>query len=195
VAHALDPARLVGPIMSVEEWASLSEDVPGEIVEGRLVEEEMPDYAHEVLVALLARLLDTWAAANGAIVGTSDARFAVAPNLGRKPDLSVFFAGRRPPRRGIVRIPPDIAVEVVSSGPRDAKRDRVEKMAEYAAFGVHWYWIVDPDRRSVQIHELGPDRQFRLVIEATANAIDVPGCVGLQLDPQLLWNRIDELTD
>ena len=44
---------LLGPRMTTSEWAELSEDVPGELVDGRLVEEEVPDYAHEVIVAWL----------------------------------------------------------------------------------------------------------------------------------------------
>jgi Uma2 family endonuclease len=60
---------------------------------------------------------------------------------------------------------------------------------------VRWYWIVDPERRSVEIHQLTVDHQFELVIQTSSDPIDVPGCPGLALDPQLLWKRIDELGD
>ena len=63
--------------MTTAEWAELSEDVPGELVDGRLVEEEVPDYAHEVIVAWLIHKLMTWAERTGAIVGGSDAKFAL----------------------------------------------------------------------------------------------------------------------
>jgi hypothetical protein len=136
VAEATLHEALFGPRLSLEEWADLSEDVPGEFVDGRLVEEEVPDYLHEVLVAWLARVIGNWGDTRDVIVGGSDAKFGVSPNRGRKPDLSVFLDGRRPPARGLVRVPPDIAVEVVSPSPRDARRDREEKMSEYSSFGI-----------------------------------------------------------
>jgi Uma2 family endonuclease len=182
--------------MTVEEWAELPEDVPGEIVDGRLVEEEMTDYAHEVIVAFLARIFGVWADTSGAIVATSDARFAVAKARGRKPDLTVFFAGRRPPRRGLVRMPPDIAIEVLSSGPLDVRRDRVEKLTEYAAFGIAWYWIVDPEHRLLQIHELASSQEYRVAAQHRSGVVsDVLGCPGLVLPLDQLWAKIEQLAE
>jgi Uma2 family endonuclease len=181
--------------MSLAEWAELPEDVPGELVSGHLVDEEMPDYAHEVLVAFLARVLGNWGDERGAIVAGSDARFAVSSSRGRKPDLTVFFAGRRPPRRGLVRIAPDIAVEIISSDARDARRDRVDKLAEYAAFGIAWYWLVDPQQRTLQVYARSAEGHYDLQLEQSSGVAVIPGCDGLRLDLNAMWRRIDELTD
>jgi Uma2 family endonuclease len=120
--------------MTLAEWADLDEDEPGELVEELLVEDEEVGYLHEVLVMWLGWTLRSWLASRGGFVGGSDVRFGLSPSRGRKPDVSVYLPGRRPPARGLVTIPPDIMIEVVSPRPRDARRDRVEKMDEYATF-------------------------------------------------------------
>jgi Uma2 family endonuclease len=177
------------------EWAALPEDEGGEWVDGHLVEEEVTDYLHEVIVTWLSAAFREWLAGKGGFVGGSDAKFAVSPRRGRKPDLSVFLPGGRiPPARGLVRVPPDITVEVVSAGPRDGRRDRVEKLNEYAAFGVRFYWIVDPDERSLQIFELSPEGRYLHALGVTGGVIDpVPGCAALRLDLDTLWAEIDRL--
>jgi Uma2 family endonuclease len=180
--------------MTLAEWAELSEDEPGELVDGRLVEDEHVGYLHEVVVAWLIHVLRSWLLVRGGVVGASDARFGVSRTRGRKPDLSVYFAGRRPPAHGLVTLPPDIMIEVVSPRPSDARRDRIEKMAEYGAFGVRYYWIVDPNVRTFEIFELGADGRYTRALGAAEGAISmVPGCEGLSLDLDGLWAETERL--
>jgi len=195
MAHAVSAELLLGPRMTVEEWGDLPDSVPGEFVDGRLVEEEMPDLVHEVIVMWLGHVLLVWAERSGAIVGGSGVKLQLSSTRGRKPDVAVFFAGEnRPPARGLVRTPPDVAIEVVSTSRRDERRDREEKLAEYESFGVRWYWIVDPQRRSVQIHPLAEDGRYRLALECSSGSIaEVPGCSGLSLDVDALWSKADAL--
>jgi Uma2 family endonuclease len=178
--------------MSLEEWAALPEDSAGEIVDGQLVEEEDVGYAHEVIVGWLVALLSAWVTPRGGIVATSDARFGVSPARGRKPDLTVYLPGsRKPPPRGLVKVPPDIAIEIVSPTPRDGRRDRVEKMKEYAAFGIRWYWIVDPGLRTFEIHELGSDGRYAYALGVSEGTVaSVPGCEGLTLDVDAMWHQL-----
>ena len=182
-------------VMTLEEWARLPEDEDGELVGGRLVEEELPDYVHEVIVGWLLRIFGAWVVPLGGLAGGSGAKFALRPGRGRKPDVTVFLPGRElPPRRGLVRVPPDIAVEVVSATPRDRRRDRIEKVEEYAAFGVRWYWIVEPDTESLEILELGPEGRYTHAFSAVGGIQrEVPGCPGLVLDLDALWSEVARL--
>ncbi len=123
------------------------------------------------------------------------AKLAIGSRRGRKPDLTVYLPGsRRPPARGLIRVPPDIAIEIVSPTPRDGRRDRVEKLADYAAFGVAWYWLLDPQLRSLEVLELDPQGSYLHVLGATTGTLEkVPGCDGLTLDLDALWAAIDKL--
>jgi Uma2 family endonuclease len=181
--------------LSVAEWAALPEDEPGELIDGHLVEEEVPDLRHEILVAWLVRILGNWLAPRRGFVFGSEAKLAVSPTRGRKPDVTVYLPGRPPlPARGAVSIPPDIAVEIVSPTPRDGRRDRVEKMADYAAFGVRFYWIIEPEQRTFEIYELGADGRYIHALGAIAGMVEeVAGCEGLELDISAMWAEIDRL--
>jgi Uma2 family endonuclease len=189
------PTVPAGQALSLAEWAALPEDASGEWVDGHLVEEEVTDYLHEVVVAALVHVLHAWLRGRGGFVGGSDARFAISPRRGRKPDISVYLPGGPiPPARGLIRVPPDIMVEVVSLDPRDRRRDRVEKLNEYAGFGVRYYWLLDPEERSLQIFELMPEGRYQHAVGRAEGVIsDVPGCAGLEIDLDALWAEIDRL--
>lgn len=192
---SISQASEVAPAeMTLADWAAMPEDEPGELVDGRLVEEEVPDLYHEALVAWFVRVLGNWLADRGFVFG-SEGKFGVAPRRGRKPDVTMYLpGGRKPPARGVVRVPPDVAIEVVSPTPRDGRRDRIEKAREYAAFGVRWYWIVDPALRTLEIFELGADGRYVSTLGQSEGRIEnVPGCEGLSLDLDAMWAQADRL--
>ena len=85
-------------------------------------------------------------------------------------------------------------VEVVSASPVDERRDRVEKMDEYASFNVRFYWLVDPALGSVEIFELREGRFSRAVAATSGAMTDIPGCSGLVLDLDQLWAELSRLT-
>ena len=182
-----------GRRLDLDAWAALPEDDPGELVDGYLTEEEVPDPIHGLAVPWLIALFRAWLGGGG-FVFDSDVKFAVSATRGRKPDVSVYLPARAaPPRRGALHDPPDIMVEVVSPSPADERRDRVEKMDEYAAFGVRFYWLVDPALGSVEIFELQNGRFLRSVAATSGVIRDVPGCRALVLDLDQLWAELARL--
>jgi Uma2 family endonuclease len=181
--------------LTVDEWVALPEDDEGELVQGRLVEEEVADPIHGLSVSWFIALLRAWLAGRGGFVFDSDVKLVVSDKGGRKPDVTVYFPERpAPPRRGALREPPDIAVEVISASPRDERRDRVEKMSEYAAFGVRSYWLLDPALGSFEVFELDPSGRYVRALSATDGRVtNIPRCDGLVLDLDALWAELERL--
>ena len=181
-------------VLTLDAWASLPEDEPGELVDGRLEEEEVGDATHETTVGWLIGEFRNWLKGRGGFLLASEAKFAVSPTRGRKPDVTVYLPGGAvPKRRGLLRTPPDVAVEVVSPTPGDQRRDRIHKLAEYASFGVRWYWLLDPAMRTLEVLELR-DGVYAHVLGATEGSLAaVPGFPELTLDLSALWSELDRL--
>lgn len=180
--------------MTIEQWAALPAGEPGELVDGILVEEEDVGALHETIVGFLAYVFRAWLGSRGRVL-TSDAKFAVSGERGRKPDLTVYLTRAALPARSVIRTPPDVAIEIVSPTPKDRRRDRFEKLLEYAAFGVRWYWLVDPEVRTVEILERTAKGTYEIVLSAADGRVDVPGCEGLVLDLDALWSELRGLHD
>jgi Uma2 family endonuclease len=181
--------------MTLEHWGEL-DDERRELVDGVLVEGAVPSYLHEVVIRYLVVAVGSWASNRGVLVAGSGAKFAVSRTRGRMPDLTVYLAeAKRPQLRGLIDVRPSIAVEVVSSSPRDQRRDRIEKLIEYAAFGVPWYWLVDPELRTFEILELADGRYAHALSAIEGTVTNVPGCDGLVIDVSALWAEVDALID
>jgi Uma2 family endonuclease len=178
--------------MTLEEWAALDDDIEGELVDGVLEEEEMPSVLHETIVLWLGAILRAWARRRRGLATGSEAKIAVGPRRGRKPDLSVFLPPSLPaPSDTLVRVPPHLVVEIASPRPRDVRRDRVEKLADYARAGVRHYCILDPQLRSLEVYELGRDGRYSVALSAAHGRVRVPGCPALALDLDALWAEVD----
>ena len=176
--------------MTVLQWAELPEDVGGELVNGELVEEEMPTRRHELAVAWLISALLAWAEPRGGRVFGSEHKLAIGARRGRKPDVSVELPGSpaEDSDASLTKSPPGIAIEVISPRPPDTRRDRLEKADDYARFGVRWYWLVDPAVRTLEIFELGPDRRYVRALSAGDGRVRPPGCPAFVLDLDRLWS-------
>ena len=79
--------------------------------------------------------------------------FAHAPGLVRKPDVSLIRYSRLPGKtlpKGWIKVPPDLAVEVVS--PNDTVYNLEDKLEDYQKAGVPLVWVIYPNSRTVRVH-------------------------------------------
>ncbi len=72
-----------------------------------------------------------------------------------EPDLLMVLNEHRTIMQDWVRGAPDLVVEVLS--PTTLNNDRGPKMKAYARYGVSEYWLVDPDRRAIEVYRLAPE--------------------------------------
>jgi Uma2 family endonuclease len=138
-----------------DDLQSMPNAVDFELVNGNLVERHMGSESSAIAL-VIGSLLLAWAQRQLAHVFTTDCGyqcFKDAPDKVRKPDVSVVvkgrLAGEKPPE-GYVRIPPDLAVEVLSPG--DLAYEIDEKVAEYLRAGGRLIWVVNPRTKTVRIH-------------------------------------------
>lgn len=126
-----------------------------ELVGGQLLERNMGAESSRVggkLYSRLDRFCEdhklgiTWPADNGYQCFPHD------PGLVRRPDVSFVRSGRLPgdvPPKGWVKIPPDLAVEVVS--PNDLVEALEEKLDDYRKVEVPLIWVIYPELRKAKV--------------------------------------------
>ncbi|MBI3122335.1 MAG: Uma2 family endonuclease [candidate division NC10 bacterium] len=103
-----------------------------------------------------------------------------------QPDL-VYLATSRLPivsTRGLEG-PPTLVVEVLS--PATTLIDRSAKRQLYARYGVPYYWIVDPEARTVEAYVLSEDGYQLAVRGAGPEAVSLPPFPNLPLILASLW--------
>ena len=153
----------------MDEYLRTSYEWEPEWVDGELVERSLPNNAHS---RAQSRIDHAVVAAEKAcrLYARPGLRVRVAPNRWRIPDISVF-AGEEP--SGDYPANVYSAIEIVS--PADPARELNDKLEEYAAMGIPYIWVVDPERRRLQQYTNGdllrvsaiefPDRGFRLTAQ------------------------------
>jgi Uma2 family endonuclease len=137
--------------LTFEQFQELNLDGRYELVNGQLEELVSPRPFHSWTGTRLASELDRYLG-----VHESDAFWGAEldiptiPFFGRRPDFAYYStadAARIDLAANRVLGVPTLVVEVISED--DEERDTVTKREEYARAGIHHYWIVDPQRRTV----------------------------------------------
>jgi Uma2 family endonuclease len=126
-----------------------------EIVEGELFVSTQPHLEHQRICGRLTAELINWAdrGGGGMVIPAPGVIFdienAVAPDL-------VWISDQRLPvilgEDGKLHDAPDLAIEVLSPGTTNTRRDREVKLRLYSLRGVREYWIIDWPAKSLQVY-------------------------------------------
>lgn len=127
-----------------------------ELVRGELRIMPGPKPVHGRMVAWLTFLIEGHADANDlGQLFTGDAGFWLErdPDTVRGPDLAFIVKARalRPIPPGYGEVSPDLMVEVRS--PSNSARDIAERIEDFRRAGTRVFWVVDPAKRTVVVHE------------------------------------------
>ena len=179
------PART---LLTYDDYAALPDDGRRyELHEGELWVTPAPWTRHQRVSLALASLLYSHVTARelgDVLEAPTDCILSRHTVL--QPDI--LFVERE--RRSIitdraVEGPPTLVIEILS--PSTARIDLGRKRALYAEHGVPWYWIVDPDARTIDALKLvGPawEPAGRLAGSTVAALAPLPDLV---LDPSAIW--------
>ena len=128
-----------------------------EWVNNRILQKVSPERKHALAQVEFAGALSAWARARGGGMAGTEWHFQIQPpgEIARTlvPDVAYLSYDRMPVGElevtEIPRIAPDVVVEVRSTGNRQADID--EKVRVYLAAGTRVIFLVDPDRKIVEI--------------------------------------------
>ena len=148
--------------VTYEEWLRMPEvrDAIEEVVNGEIRIMAEPKWNHTEIIQNLYDLIRPQVNKREVKVVIAQFNLVIrrAPLTTRVPDLAVFQASTMIERDGHIHSAPQLAVEVRS--PSNTRRERAEKLADYASLGVPEVWAFSPDDRTVEVLYL-EDSRFR----------------------------------
>jgi Uma2 family endonuclease len=174
-------------VLTYEDYAALPNDGKRyEILDGELSVTAAPGRTHQRVILRLAAALDAHVTAHDlGEIYIAPFDVILADTTVVQPDI-IFVARDRLAifsQRGADGAP-TLVIEVLS--PSTTRNDRTTKLQLYARYSVAYYWIVDPERRVIEVYRptagaYGAPAMFG------DDLSDLPPFDGLRLDPASLW--------
>lgn len=178
--------------LTLEEfWALPPGETAYELVDGKAIPKVSPKYFHSSLQEALLVLIRAWCRGSGRV----KPEWAVSlKRNGRDwvptPDLTYISYDRLPRswrRNEACPVPPELAIEIISSG--QTMKDFENKAKDYFENGVTRVWVVDPE--AVSITTFFPDGT-RKAYTGDTKIVDTL-LPGLELTPQLVFEEAELL--
>ena len=161
-----------------------------ELIDGELIVTHAPNWRHQYPASRLNGALDVWSESTG--LGT----ILQAPGLvfsqidGVIPDV-VWISWDRlraaEDAAGHFTLGPELVVEVLSPGADNVRRDRETKLALYSREGVDEYWIVDWQRRMMDVFRRSGDTLRLVQTLADDELLETPTLPGFSLTLCRIW--------
>ncbi len=137
---------------SEPEYLSIQSNLRCEFDNGILEVLPMPMTSHQMILAVLFRLLDEYF--NGHDLGTTlftGVNVQLWPGKYCQPDIAFMATENADRIHEEYWEAADLVVEVVSPDAKSRRRDLKDKRLDYAKSGIGEYWIVDPKNESITV--------------------------------------------
>ncbi len=169
--------KIVEPLITIYDLEATPDD--GNIYElfgGELSVAKAPSLKHQEIIGNFATILNSylWQHPIGRIWITPSVIFDEYNSA--IPDL-VFIAQHRVNQiaSGIhIVSAPDLAIEIMSPGTENVRRDQIVKRQTYARFGVKEYWIVEPVVEVIEMTRLQENILASVGVFRNADEISSP---------------------
>lgn len=138
-----------------DDYVAIDDDKRYELIEGELYMVPSPGFCHQTVSMNISHPLKKFVKINN--LGTVlYAPFDVVLSETDVVQPDIIFVSKE--RMGLMteknlRGAPDLAIEILSSSTKE--RDKLVKKRLYGEYGVKEFWIVDPDKRAIEIMVLG----------------------------------------
>lgn len=136
-----------------------SKGVKGELIRGVLAKTVPSGVEHGVIAVNISGEIRSFIRPQRlgrVIVSDSGVRLGTDPDIVREPDVAFISAERLPLEqriRGYSDVPPDLVVEIASH--HDTAAAVYDKARMWLTHGVTLVWVVEPDARTVDVHQAG----------------------------------------
>jgi len=172
--------------VTYEEWLRMPEVKNEEVVNGEIRIMPSPLLPHARIIQRLNNQISRQVDPREVEIfsSTFDLIISRAPLTARVPDLAVCKVGTIIERDGRMHSAPQLIVEVRS--PANTRRERAEKLADYARLGVPEVWAFSPDDRTVEVLYLqdGQFIRYALLAEGVLEPRHFPN---VQVDIAAIW--------
>lgn len=140
---------------TIEDIYALPDGVRAELIDGQIYYMAPPNRRHQEITGELFAIIRNYIKSKDGSCKPYIAPFAVFLNKDDtkyvEPDISVICDPNKLNDKGCVGAP-DWVIEIVSPGSR--RMDYSIKLFKYRSSGVREYWIVDPDKNRIMVHDL-----------------------------------------
>lgn len=142
---------------TIADIEALPEGERAELIDGKMYMMASPTATHQRIISFLHAEFYNYIKSKNGMCEVFLSPFAVYLNETNnyvEPDLIVVCEKEKVDEKGC-HGGPDLVIEVVS--PSSKRMDYAIKLFKYRTYGVKEYWIVDPEKKRVQVYNLKED--------------------------------------